>query len=67
MTSATPAVSTRSSAARRADKVGFNWGRFFGRIPLHAALILLILIVSISINLLVGLWEKRLLARRGLR
>lgn len=30
-------------------------------------LILLILIVSISINLLVGLWEKRLLARRGLR
>ena len=30
-------------------------------------LILLILMVSISINLLVGLWEKRLLARRGLR
>ncbi len=30
-------------------------------------LILLILIVSISINLAVGIWEKRLLRRRGLR
>jgi NitT/TauT family transport system permease protein len=30
-------------------------------------LIVLILVVSITINLLVGLWEKRILARRGLR
>lgn len=29
-------------------------------------LIVLILIVSITVNLLVGLWEKRILARRGL-
>lgn len=29
-------------------------------------LIVLILIVSISVNLLVGVWEKRILARRGL-
>jgi NitT/TauT family transport system permease protein len=29
-------------------------------------LILLILIVSIAVNLAVGTWEKRLLARRGL-
>ena len=45
MTSATPAVSTRSSADSRASqKAGYNWGRFFARIPLHAALILLVLI-----------------------
>lgn len=30
-------------------------------------LIVLILVVSVTINLLVGLWEKRLLRRRGLR
>jgi NitT/TauT family transport system permease protein len=29
-------------------------------------LIVLILVVSISVNLLIGLWEKRILARRGL-
>jgi NitT/TauT family transport system permease protein len=29
-------------------------------------LIVLILVVSISINLMLGLWEKRILARRGL-
>jgi NitT/TauT family transport system permease protein len=30
-------------------------------------LIVLILVISITINLLLGLWEKRILARRGLR
>ncbi len=30
-------------------------------------LIVLILVISITINLLIGLWEKRILARRGLR
>ena len=29
-------------------------------------LIVLILVVSITVNILVGLWEKRILARRGL-
>jgi len=30
-------------------------------------LIVVILVISIAINLAVGLWEKRLLARRGRR
>ncbi|NLE52906.1 MAG: carbohydrate ABC transporter permease [Chloroflexi bacterium] len=55
MTSATPAVSTRSSSTSRDDKIGFNWGRFLGRIPLHAALILLILIwVLPTVGLLIS-------------
>jgi alpha-glucoside transport system permease protein len=56
MTSATPAVSTRSSTSSRAgQKVGFNWGRFIGRIPLHLVLILLILIwILPTIGLLIS-------------
>lgn len=45
MTSATPAVAPRRSALNRADETaGFNWRRFIGRIPLHLAMIFLVLV-----------------------
>jgi len=61
MTSATPAVTSRESVlSRTAQAPGFNWRRFLGRIPLHLALLLLVVIwITPTVGLFISSFRPR--------